>query len=577
MCKMSSKGWFGLLVLMVVGILALGATEQVYYTTIMVYPAPPLAQGNPFASGFLTPATWLAFDPLFIWVPGAGDTIPSGVLAGRDRVIPRLAVSYEDTPQMFSVKLREGVKWFDGTPFTAKDVWTTYQLGYLAGWLIWRYLDRIETPDDYTVQFIWKKPTIFAKQLLSGTPICYPYHIYGKWADRVDRTVARTEEPNATIINELREFKPDPTEIIGTGPFIIKAVTASEILAEKNPNYYYADRIPVDGVRAIRAVSNEVHWGQMIAGEIDFSTVFIVKEVLEAVQYAQPAKVAFSIIPGEFIINFDLRKYPYSELFFRKALIYAIDRKQVHEVAFYFGFPVDKYAHGVVKAFEAEWLSPEFLATLESYEYNPKKAEEILLGAGWSRGPDGNWCDAEGKPVKLNLTCVAEYTDWMIAADNIARQLTKFGLPTEVWTITESLFWATFEFDMCIAFGTHWPPYYHPWGGYVRLYTLQTPALGSPVGLAEVYPNLVAAASPLIEQLGASFKFEEQRSIVEKLAKLTNENVLVIPFAQRTVNYVYFEGLRVKGWPEPDDPIWRLPYGVANIFPLVEGILSRAK
>jgi len=51
-----------------------------------------LYHGNHFAPGGVGEAYWWVFEPLFVYVPVPGDTIPSGIFAGCDQMIPGLAV-----------------------------------------------------------------------------------------------------------------------------------------------------------------------------------------------------------------------------------------------------------------------------------------------------------------------------------------------------------------------------------------------------------------------------------------------------------------------------------------------------
>jgi len=51
-----------------------------------------LYHGNHFAPGRVGGAYWWVFELLFVYVPVLGDTVPSVIFAGRDRMIPGLAV-----------------------------------------------------------------------------------------------------------------------------------------------------------------------------------------------------------------------------------------------------------------------------------------------------------------------------------------------------------------------------------------------------------------------------------------------------------------------------------------------------
>src|ERR671936_1255727 len=63
-----------------------------------------------------------------------------------------LAESHTASADSFEVKLRKGLKWDDGTPFTSKDVWTTFWVGRMEGFSIWSYIHDVTMPDDTTVR-----------------------------------------------------------------------------------------------------------------------------------------------------------------------------------------------------------------------------------------------------------------------------------------------------------------------------------------------------------------------------------------------------------------------------------------
>ena len=64
-----------------------------------------------------------------------------------------LGESFEDTEKQTIIHLKKDVKWSDGTPFTSKKhVLCTYYLGFIRNWVMWKYVDKIEAPDDYTVK-----------------------------------------------------------------------------------------------------------------------------------------------------------------------------------------------------------------------------------------------------------------------------------------------------------------------------------------------------------------------------------------------------------------------------------------
>ena len=581
---MHKRKWVALLALTVVVGLTLMGAQKVYFQPESSWGIPPLLQGNPFAPGHID--SRLIYEPLFYYVPGPGNTIPSGVFAGKDRVILRLAASYKAEPTKFTVKLHKDARWEDGTPFTSKDVWCTYMIRYLEHDVIWTVLDRVEISDDYTVIFHWKAPFPYGKAMIAiSSLINYPYHIYGKWAEKVDPTVPVEEEPNKSLVASLKEFK--PPRPITTGPFIFKTATTSELLLVKNPNYWAADTIEnwetwFDGVLCRPHMADyNARLNNIMAGEVDLSFITVPKETVDSILTVPGMRFVAPPTASFFDLDFNYDKYPCNILEFRKALAYAIDRRAVQEVAAYYGFPIDKYVTGLPKTFEEEWLSPEFLAKLETYEYNPQKAEKILRGIGWSRGPDGNWRDAAGKQIKLAITTWGPYQDWVLAADNISHQLTKFGFPTELRPMPPELFydaWDRGDFHLRVWYVGFWSTL-SPWSGYQSTFgwDLTRPESLSWKGRRGLNPKDAVWAAFLVDRLGRAWKPEEQKLIVEKLAELHNKNVPLIPFVQKREYMFQLDGKRVTGWPDPDDPVWD---GVTAQGPqcyttlLVKGILK---
>ncbi len=584
------------LVALIGGLLGLGVEAQgVYFHGAAGWEPPPLYHGNAFAPGGVGGAWWWVYEPLFVYVPGPGDTIPSGVFAGSDRMIPRLAVSYEDTPEAFVVKLREGVKWHDGQPFTSKDVLCTFKLGYLKRWAIWKYLDSIEIPDDHTVVFRWKSPTPFAKPLIAANVILWPYHIYGKWAEQVDLSVPSSEEPNKSVTEELLNFKPEKP--IGTGPFMLKEVTASEMLLVKFPDYWAADKVEFDGVKLLRWTNNYVVWGYLLGGELDAAHPATRRDVTEAILKLPGMKLATPTDLAGFCLAFNLRETlpdgrpnPFLNLKFRQAIAYAIDRKELAEATYWAGLPITDYATGLLESMRAAWGVTDgwMKENLTDYSYDPEKAAALLEELGYKKGPDGIWEDAQGNDLKFGLVCHAGYSDWVIAIDNIASQLKEFGIIIEPETRPGSIYWKSIRagnFDLCMEWtATSWG-YAHPWAELRR--TLHVDGdTGKTIGLAETpYVFIGPDGKPvdttaLIDQLGATFDPQKQVELIKALAWIHNENLPVLPFVEKRIMIFHREGIRVTGWPALDDPAWLLaPGGIERFYTtlMIEGVLKAVK
>jgi peptide/nickel transport system substrate-binding protein len=149
-------------------------------------------------------------------------------------IIPDLAIgwSWNEDGTDLTFPLREGVKWHDGKPFTAKDVKCTWDL--LTGksseklrinprksW--YRNLEEVTTNGDYEVTFRLKRPQpAFLALLASGFSPIYPCHV------------------------APHDMRGHP---IGTGPFKFGDFKPNEyIKVTRNPDYWKKGRPYLDGI-----------------------------------------------------------------------------------------------------------------------------------------------------------------------------------------------------------------------------------------------------------------------------------------------------------------------------------------
>lgn len=137
----------------------------------------------------------------------AGKIVESLVdLDNEGNIVPVLATAWQSSPdgKIITFKLREGVKWHDGKPFTSSDV----QYSALEFWqkrlnfstTLQRNLATVETPDSLTVVFHYTKPMPQDLLLRALVDLGYviPRHLY----------------EGADVLNN-----PYNTAPIGTGPF----------------------------------------------------------------------------------------------------------------------------------------------------------------------------------------------------------------------------------------------------------------------------------------------------------------------------------------------------------------------
>jgi len=298
-------------------------------------------------------------------------------------IVPELATgwSWNEDGTELTFRLREGVKWHDGQPFTVKDVLCTWDLlmgkskeklraNPRSSW--YRNLDRVTANGDYEAVFHLKRPQpAFIALLASGFSPVYPCHV------------------------SPREMRSRP---IGTGPFKFVEFKPNEsIRLARNPDYWKNGRPYLDGIEYTVVANRSTAILSFIAGKFDMTfpyevTVPLLKDIKrqapEAICELRPRNVSTQLL-----VNRDAPPFDNPNL--RRAMALALDRKSF----------IDILAEGQGDAGGAMLPPPEglwglpagILKTLPGYDPDVRKSREeartIMQKLGY--GPD--------KPLKVKV------------------------------------------------------------------------------------------------------------------------------------------------------------------------------
>lgn len=549
--------------------------QENVFTTVQVFDPPQSIHFNPWGvpgPGQLGDYMYLR---LFDYLPRSGEFLPV------------LAEKLEDQGNKTTVHLRSGLVWSNGKAFTSKDVMANFYLGFLTYWPVWDYVNSIEATDDTTIVFTWKQESILNKPIAFNAMIGSSYVEYSKWVDQVKPYIekrnaeGKLDEKSTLELNAIREdlfaYKPGIENVVVIGPFIPKNITSSEALLEKNPKCFAAKNIGWDKVKLLRYTGNEVVWSQLMAGDIDVSTDSVEKDVLDQIKEKQKGmKVLLPSDYSQFAFIYNTSKYPMSDVKFRKALAYAINKAPIKEVSMFFGGNGDEYLTGILPSQMDKWLDSTYLNTLEKFNYNPGKAEALLKEMGWSKGTDGAWKDKSGNIVKIELTAPSGYNEWILAGEAITNQLKAFGLDIEFKAMEENAFFkyeGDGEHQVAMEFLMSMWGYGHPWNSYQDIFVGSAAKLGlidpkNPNSKPSLKVKLTSGEEvdpyELIKNLGMSKNLEDQKVIVKKLAEASNKLVLGWPYAEKNVQLL-INSDRVTGFPEDaNDPLYS--FGAANGF-----------
>jgi peptide/nickel transport system substrate-binding protein len=308
----------------------------------------------------------------------------SGVMEGLmdydtgQKLQPRLAESYavSDDGLTYTFKLRKGVTWHDGRPFTAADVVATWQVimnpDFAAfSQLGWDKIESIDTPDDHTV--VMKTTEKYAPFITYvGASMIAPKHLIDKGMDSFKQAFGRSP--------------------VGTGPFkLAKWDSAQSITLEKFDGYWDAGRKPkLDKIVLKIVPDTNTLLVQMKTGEVQMS------DALSSLQIDDVNKiesVAVTLRDGTDWTHMDLKHIDFlTDKRVRQALDYATPKQQI----------VDQLLKGLgTVAFGDQapgtpWINPN----LQPRPYDLEKAAALLTEAGFTKNASGI-LEKDGKPLAI--------------------------------------------------------------------------------------------------------------------------------------------------------------------------------
>jgi len=258
------------------------------------------------------------YQPLYIREPKNLDLTPW--LAAENPV-------YDPDALTYTVKMRPA-KWSDGSELTSEDVAFTGHLiktlkvpRYLSSW---EFIRKIETPDKHTVRFTLREPkAIFLSRTLT-TPI-----IQKKCWEAILERVKDLEKP---LLEVLKQKITNPTS---SGPFVLKEWRrGAYIFLEKNKHFFgqgkeiagYHLGPHVDGIIFKFFGTSDAAVMALMKGSIDMFWWGLQQGYLADLEEKENVEIYTSEKSALYYVGFNLRKKPFNDINFRKAIALITDK-----------------------------------------------------------------------------------------------------------------------------------------------------------------------------------------------------------------------------------------------------------
>ncbi len=436
---------------------------------------------------------------------------------------PELATSWTISTDglQYTFKLREGVKFHDGTPFNSAAVKASFErvlaINQGPAWMF-SMIDSINCPDDTTVTFVLKQPfSAFLAVLANiwGTGIISP--------DAVAKNTVDGDNATAYMQDHM----------IGTGPYkLVEWVHGDHITLERNTDYWGGwpekDGKIIDRVVIKFITEPATQRLQLEKGDIDIAMNISVDD-LDAVSKEEGLTLVEQPSLMGTYIRFNTAKAPTDNVKFREAIRYAID--------------YDGIINNILKGHAVEMQGPAAIGlpghddSLPVFKQDMAKAKQLLAESGVAT------------PVTLQYVYETGQEDRRMVGELIQSNLAELGINVEIQTMPWESIWGLVSAEDktqtpdLVANGW-WPDYADVQDYlYPMYYTTQAPPNSLNIGFysnAEVDALLDKAMSETDETIRNDEYRKAQQLIVADVASIDlYQKTMTIMMSNRVTGFVY--------------------------------------
>ncbi len=352
---------------------------------------------------------------------------------GENGLVPRLATSWAGSADGLSVtfRLREGVEWHDGKPFTSADVafsamevWKPLQN---LGRVVFKSLEKVETPDAHTAVFHFSEPTPFQliRNALPVLTAVLPKHIF-----------AGTD----IAANPANE------KLVGTGPFKYAEHKIGEYYRlTRNEDYWGEGRPYLDEIIYRVLPDRSAAASALEAEEIDlaaFSAVPLADlDRMSKVPGLEVISKGYEGLTYQLVVEINHRRKELADLKVRQAIAHAIDRDFVVKTIF---LDYAKTSTGPVPRYDSQFYTGD----VPAYPFDVNKANVLLDEAGYKR-------DKDGKRFALKLLPAPYFNETRQFGDYLRQALATIGIDARIVNndsaAHQKAVYTDHDFDLAIA------------------------------------------------------------------------------------------------------------------------------
>ena len=414
-----------------------------------------------------------------------------------------LAESWQFQGNKWAFKLRKGIKFHDGSPFTSKDVsFSVERMRDEKGGSLqapnFKDVVEIQTPDDYTVVFVTKQPNAV-------------------FLDRLENRLVVSKAAAEKFGDKMYE------NLIGTGPYKFVSYQRGGHLVFTRNDDYWGPKAAIKEVIYKKVTEDAARLAALEAGQCDFINNVPDHEVPRLRKHP---RVKINQIEGTrmFFLAFNFAFKPWDNKLVRQAANYSVDAPAIIRNIFDgIGYPCNGPVGSNVLG-----VDPKH----KRYPYDPQKAKQLLAQAGFPNGCDIQLYYSAGRYPKDREVCQV-----------VAAQMVKGGFRVELISQEWALFW-----DKQGVNGGKLPFYYIGRGGLLDADTLYDQYFRTGTTRRTNYSNL--QLDKLVEEQQKTPENKKRVALLQQAGKLIMDEALFIPLYNLADIYGTAKNLEWKTRPD---------------------------
>jgi len=465
------------------------------------------------------------YEPLFVFNSVQGKTIPWLATASE----------WREGNLVLRITTRSGVLWSDGHPFTARDVAFTFDLLQRFPALdrrgVWGFLAGGRAVDDHTVDLRFKRVFIPGFDEIAAQQIV-PEHV---WRSVKDPVAFANEHP------------------VATGPFTEVRIFQNQVYElGRNPHYWQPGLPKVEALRCPAFPGNDRANLALVFDEVDWAGNFV-PAIDRVYVKRQPEHHGywFPLTGSSIFLYANTARVPFNDVRVRKALSMAIDRDLLVDVALYrYSKPAD--ATGLSDAFST-WRDSTAVASGDWVRHDVARASALLDQAGYGKGADGKRRLPNGKPWEYEILCVSGWSDWVRAAQVIARGLRELGIDATVRTYDFSAWFQRVQegnFDLSLGWSFEGPT---PYAFYQWLMASSTVKPSGVASMGNWHRYGSNAATRALEAFEREADPTAQRRLCAEIQRVFVAEAPAIPLYPNP-SWAEYNTSRIEGFPSREHP-----------------------